>query len=190
MKPIRVFELLTISIHKLSTHRHSQDNQILTPVPILPAITMSGFEVAGIVLGSFPIIVGALELYIKGASTIQKWRIFNRRLKSLLNSVETEQVKLKNVYEKLLWDIAPPTQIEEMIDDPFGPLWKSPGMYVKVRQRLQRSLNVFERNVEELRDIVDEIKEKLEIQPDGKVGSSLLIIPLPISAILPTFVSG
>ena len=140
---------------------------------------MSGFEVAEIVLGSFPIIVGALELYIKGTSTFQNWRLFKRRLKSLLNSIETEEVKLKNVCEKLLWGIAPPTQIEEMIDDPFGPLWKSPEMNTKVRQRLRGSLKVFENTVEELRDIAEELKVKLGIQSDGKVSSlRLLVLPL------------
>jgi len=140
---------------------------------------MSGFEVAGIALGSFPIIVGALKLYINGASTIQKWRLFKRRLKRLLNSVETEQVKLKNVYEKLLWGIAHPTQIEDMIIDPFGPLWKSKDIYNKIRQRLQRSLKVFERTVEEIREITEELKQKLGIKSDEKVGPSISTPPQP-----------
>jgi len=139
---------------------------------------MSGFEVAGIALGSFPIMIGALELYINGASTIQRWRVFKRRLKSLLNSIETEQVKLKNVFEKLLWGIAHPTQIEEMIGDPFGALWKNTDIYTKIRQRLQRSLKVFERTVEDIREITEELKQKLGIQSDGKVGPSVPTRPL------------
>ncbi|KAK3314878.1 hypothetical protein B0H66DRAFT_563859 [Apodospora peruviana] len=128
---------------------------------------MSGFEVAGVVLGSLPILVGALELYMKGAGTMQKWRFYKRELKSLIRTIETEEVKLKNVYEKLLWGIAPAVQIEKMIDDPFGNLWKEKEIYGRVRLRLSNSFHIFEKRVLDMRDAVDEIKEKLGIQTEG-----------------------
>ncbi|KAK0744889.1 hypothetical protein B0T21DRAFT_94730 [Apiosordaria backusii] len=82
---------------------------------------MSGFEVAGIVLGSVPIVVSALQLYVKGASTINRLRFATKELKSLTRNLQTEHIKLQNVYEKLLADIVPESQIEAMINNPFGP---------------------------------------------------------------------
>jgi hypothetical protein len=130
---------------------------------------MSGFEIAGVVLGSVPIIVAALQFYMKGASTIQKWKFYTRELKCLIRNLETEKVKLQNVCEKLLVGIAPTTQIEEMIDDPFGPLWQDREIFGKVRLRLWRSFKIFEETIKDMNEVVEEIKEKLNIGPEGKV---------------------
>ena len=132
---------------------------------------MSGFEVAGIVLGSVPILVSALQLYIKGASTLQKWRFYTRELKSLIRSLETEQTKLQNVCERLLVNIVPETNIEDMINDPFGPLWKDETTARKIHERLWRSAKVFKDNVLDMNEAVEEIKEKLSLGPDGKVSA-------------------
>lgn len=45
---------------------------------------MSGFEVAGVVLGSIPIVVSALQFYIKGLGTMGRWRRFTLELESLV----------------------------------------------------------------------------------------------------------
>jgi hypothetical protein len=133
---------------------------------------MSGFEVAGVVLGGVPVIVSALKLYIEGASTLQRWRFYTRELKSLIRSLETEQTKLQNVYERLLVDIVPATKIEEMIHDPFGPLWMEEASATKIHQRLWRSAKVFHDNVLDMSDAIEEMKKKLDLDADGKVCSS------------------
>ncbi|KAK4182849.1 hypothetical protein QBC35DRAFT_420039 [Podospora australis] len=130
---------------------------------------MSGFEAAGVVLGSLPIIVSALQLYVKGASTIHKLRFATKELKSLIRNLQTEQIKLQNVYEKLLADIVPESQIETMINHPFGPLWSAPETAARIKRRLYRSSELFKGIVEDMNDAIDEIKQKLNIGPDGTV---------------------
>ncbi|KAK0652557.1 hypothetical protein B0T16DRAFT_406417 [Cercophora newfieldiana] len=130
---------------------------------------MSGFEVAGVVLGSIPIVVSALELYIKGLGTMGRLRRFTLELESLVLKLGTEEAKLQNVYEKLLRDIVPDDQIEPMLKDPFGPLWKEPNVVARIRRRLWRDLNVFNENVRRMNAAMSEMKEKLGIGPDGKV---------------------
>ncbi|KAK3896367.1 hypothetical protein C8A05DRAFT_40124, partial [Staphylotrichum tortipilum] len=60
---------------------------------------MSGFEVAGIVLGSIPLIVTAVEAYIK---FMRDWGKIPSELKSLNRQLTTERAKLYNVLEQLL----------------------------------------------------------------------------------------
>ncbi|GAB1314685.1 hypothetical protein MFIFM68171_04895 [Madurella fahalii] len=129
---------------------------------------MSGFEVAGVVLGSLPIIVSALQLYSQGVKTLHNWRFYQRELKSLIRQLDTERVKLENVLDKLLIGIADQGQIEEMIRDPFGHLWREPHIHKRVRQRLWRSIEVFEATVRDMQEAVDDIRTKLDIGLDGK----------------------
>jgi hypothetical protein len=134
---------------------------------------MSGFEVAGVILGSIPIVISALEFYIRGLGPIRRWRRFTLGLESLVLKLGTEEAKLQNVCEKLLRDIVPDDQIEPMLMEPFGPLWKDPRTVDRIRRRLWRHLKLFEANVRQMNDAVEEMKQKLNIGPDGKVSTPL-----------------
>ncbi|KAF5970483.1 hypothetical protein FBULB1_9680 [Fusarium bulbicola] len=131
---------------------------------------MSGFEVAGIVLGSIPIVVSALQCYMNGLGTLQNFRSYKRILRSLILSLKTEHLSLRDICEKLLMGIAPQTRVEEMIRDPFGDLWREEEIFDKLRLRLWSSLQVFDDRVQEMREAIEEMMEKLNIGPDGKVG--------------------
>lgn len=124
---------------------------------------MSGIEVAGLVLGALPLIISALEGYAKGAGAIQQWRFYKRELTTLKRGLETEHVKLQNVCEKLLMGIAQPPIIEQMIENPFGPLWKEEQVYRKIRQRLWRAAGVFEENLRDIQKALKELEDKLNL---------------------------
>ncbi len=81
---------------------------------------MSGFEIAGIVLGSFPLLVTALEAYI---NFMKDWGKIPSEMNSLHRQLTTEQVNLHNVLERLLGDMVPQRDVEPMLEDPMGPLW-------------------------------------------------------------------
>ncbi|KAG4289877.1 hypothetical protein FPRO06_04699 [Fusarium proliferatum] len=131
---------------------------------------MSGFEVAGIVLGSIPIVVSALQCYMNGLGTLQSFRSYKRILKRLILTLKTEHVNLQNICEKLLTGIAPQTRIEEMIRDPFGDLWREEEIFNKLRLRLWSSLQVFDDRVQDMREAIEEMMEKLNVGTDGNVG--------------------
>lgn len=132
-------------------------------------VPMSGFEVAGIVLGSIPIVVSALQCYMNGLGTLQSFRSYKRILKRLILTLKTEHVNLQNICEKLLTGIAPQTRIEEMIRDPFGDLWREEEIFNKLRLRLWSSLQVFDDRVQDMREAIEEMMEKLNVGTDGNV---------------------
>ncbi|KAM5369432.1 hypothetical protein ACJA88_010420 [Fusarium oxysporum] len=129
---------------------------------------MSGFEVAGIVLGSIPLVVSALQCYMNGLGTLQNFRSYKRILKSLILNLKNEHANLQNICEKLLTGIAPQTRIEEMIRDPFGDLWREEEIFNKLRLRLWSSLQVFDDRVQDMREAIEEMMEKLNVGIDGK----------------------
>ncbi|RBA19099.1 hypothetical protein FPRO05_10028 [Fusarium proliferatum] len=131
--------------------------------------SMSGFEVAGIVLGSIPIVVSALQCYMNGLGTLQNFRSYKRILRSLILTLKTEHVNLQNICEKLLTGIAPQTRIEEMIRDPFGDLWREEEIFNKLRLRLWVSVQVFDDRVQDMREAIQQMMEKLNVGADGKV---------------------
>jgi hypothetical protein len=122
---------------------------------------MSGFEVAGVVLGSIPLVISTLEHYRDGLRTIQRWRKYERELQSLIRNLETERAKLQNVCEKLLVGLVPPSRIEAMVGDPMGDLWLEKDCQRKIRSRLWRSWSIFERNAECMRTAIDELMDKI-----------------------------
>lgn len=102
---------------------------------------MSGFEVVGVVLASLPIVVAVQQSY---ANSITTWRKYHREVKMLIRTLETDHTGLENILEMLMIGIAPDDQMEEMVKDSFGPLWKDPIIHSKVRGRLWKSHDVFE----------------------------------------------
>ncbi|KAI0532831.1 hypothetical protein GGR58DRAFT_517408 [Xylaria digitata] len=129
---------------------------------------MSGFEIAGIVLGALPLVISALNSYSDGISTLKRWRRYNRELRSIVRTLETESVKLQNVCEKLLIGIVPEPQIEEMVRDPFGDLWRSRETERRIRFRLWKGFASFKETLIEIKGAIDEIKTRIDSQNEKK----------------------
>ncbi|KAK1775126.1 hypothetical protein QBC45DRAFT_383982 [Copromyces sp. CBS 386.78] len=136
---------------------------------------MSGFEVAGIILGALPLIVTALESYTKTSEMMHTRRAYTREVKLLARGLETERVKLQNICEQLLIGIALPHKIEEMIEAPGGKSWEDQEIDGKIRQRLWKSSAIFEGKLEDIDKATKELKLKLQIDTDSQVNSISLI---------------
>ncbi|KAK5663803.1 hypothetical protein OQA88_6 [Cercophora sp. LCS_1] len=96
-------------------------------------------------------------------------RRFTREFESLVLQLRTEEAKLQNVYEKLLRDIVPDHQIEPMLKDPFGPLWREPATIMGIRRRLWRHPKLFEEIVHRMNQAMEEMKQRLGIGTNGRI---------------------
>lgn len=128
---------------------------------------MSGLEVVGVVLGTLPLAIQALEAYRDVFASVRNAK---RDLASLVRILETEQLVLQNTCENLLVGIAPPLMIDTMINNPFGPEWKR--FDNQIRLRLWKSSGKFAEQVTEMSLAVSELKGKLNIGQDGQVGTN------------------
>lgn len=111
---------------------------------------MSGFEIAGLILGSYPLLITALAVYNETRS--------DRGARRLVRSLKTEGAIFNNFLHRLL---APPIISEAdlaLLTDPAGPdlkLWKDK----KLQSRLEARLG--HENASIVVDILWEIHELL-----------------------------
>ncbi len=134
---------------------------------------MSGFEVAGIVLGTIPLLIAALEHCHDGVTTIQRWRRYQRERQNLARILKMEQIKLQNICEELLKGLAPASQIESMIKEPFGTQWKDSLIEARLRARLDNSLDVFQTTISDVQNSMTELARRLGVDPLEQVWQHL-----------------
>ncbi|EEU48326.1 uncharacterized protein NECHADRAFT_90584 [Fusarium vanettenii 77-13-4] len=129
---------------------------------------MSGFEVAGIVLGTLPLVVTALEAY---SNFLRDWGKAPAELRSLNRQLSTEQTRLRNVCEQLVSDVVPHRDVEPMLQNAFGPLWQEKETNDKIRRRLWDSYGPFEDTIKEVEEALDSVIKRLriDVSQDGKV---------------------
>ncbi|KAI8674571.1 hypothetical protein NCS57_00355300 [Fusarium keratoplasticum] len=130
---------------------------------------MSGFEIAGIILGSIPLVISTLENYGAGLSTLQRWRRYQRELQSLIRNLETERIKLQNVFEKLLIGLVPHSRIEALINNPIGDLWREEETLRKIQFRLSKGFKMFEATMSNLKTTIDDMARRIDSQRGGIV---------------------
>lgn len=134
---------------------------------------MSGIEVAGLVLGAIPLVIAAFDVYKGTVSKVSKWRRYTREVDRIVRSLRLEHARLESICEKLLGGLVPGTEIEAMMKDPSGPLWKAKDLHEKMGGRLWKSGPDFMGTIEDINHAIDEIKIKLNLV-DGEASSSIL----------------
>ncbi|KAF8544191.1 hypothetical protein BDD12DRAFT_101947 [Trichophaea hybrida] len=94
---------------------------------------MTGFEIAGVVLGAFPLLIEGLKFYIAEAGTVRTlWRP-KRALHRLAVQARMESAYLQNTIENLLQDLVNESQLSELRD---GRGWDDDLVKEKLQKRL------------------------------------------------------
>lgn len=102
---------------------------------------MSGFEVAGLVLGGFPLLISALEHYATMEELGRTWWRFRREYKKDLDRLGDVQLlyrgNMRTLLAPLEWDgTLDATQIELLLEDPASKEWCDPEVNAVVSRRL------------------------------------------------------
>ncbi len=133
---------------------------------------MSGFEVAGIALAVFPILVDGLVRFLDGVETIKHWRRYRVRLQEYADIMETQGVYYQDTMEELLEGIVrSEDEITDLMAHPRAAIWKEPEYEEKLRQRLGRSHAIYLRTADKMVNALCAMCEKLGIDSSGKVGT-------------------
>ena len=130
---------------------------------------VTGIETAGLVLGTIPLIISALEHYVEGVETIQKWWRYKRELASLKRILDAEYVRYLNTCEELLSGIVPDATLAALLEFPGGAGWQDLEIERRLRGRLQMSFASYLNTVNDMNEILQILKSKLELDPNGKV---------------------
>ena len=133
---------------------------------------MSGIEVAGIALAVFPILVDGLNHVIEGIQTIKRWKRYRLKLKEYAHLLETAQVYFLDTLDELLGDIVhSDEELEHLLREPRGTLWRKPEYEERLRGRLDRSYSSCLKTVQTLEHALRTMCERLGVDNAGAVNA-------------------
>ncbi|KAF2498690.1 hypothetical protein BU16DRAFT_615708 [Lophium mytilinum] len=130
---------------------------------------MSGVEIAGLILGSFPLIISALEHYGEGLETMQEWVRFRTDFNGFLNDFIRQQIFFRQHIEDLLSTVVDSDyHMGCMLDDPDDPQWKNSDLEGKLKRRLpgKQEYESYMITVPAILGILEKIRKKLSITDD------------------------
>lgn len=130
----------------------------------------TGFEIAGVVLGTIPLIIEGIKLYrdVAGKSTRRGFLI---RLETLTVELDAEHMILKNTRDIILYDIKASTSIDVTGGSSLGlDNWKEGGtLHQRVEERLGSSASSFRNTAQNMEIVINELMAKLGMDKSGKV---------------------
>lgn len=133
---------------------------------------MSGIELAGLVLGAFPIILNGLESYRKGFEPLEEWWQFRTHFILFIDDVRHQMMKYNANMIRLLDPIVMSTD-----DDKLATLLRIPSpnhpefdLEKVLEGRLASELDRFLRIVSRMHELMLSLKKLLQIE-DGKASS-------------------
>ena len=129
---------------------------------------MTGFEIAGAVLGAFPIAIEALERYRDVARYWGFWWEIRSEYQKCSNELKFHQLSFRrNLKQLLLPLVADEDQIKRLLVDPGGEGWREQSVAQQLQDRLQESYELYLEIIQQLKTTMDELNRELAISKSG-----------------------
>ena len=136
--------------------------------------TMSGIEVAGLVLGSFPIILNCIEYYRKGFEPLEEWWNFRTSFIEFVYDFEQQQMLYRENLVRLLDPvIADNSSLHSLLRNAKDPRWTDGSLDGLLEQRLAGEHKRFLWIVHKMEKDMQGLKKLLRID-DSIVSHSLI----------------
>jgi len=129
---------------------------------------MSGFEVVGILLGSFPILVSCLDYYRKGFEPLEEWWNFRTHFIAFVDDIEHQMMRYNENMIRLLDPII--TDYESLLPlvrNSEDPRWRDGSLDGPLEQCLASERERFLRIVERMNKVVEDLKKLLQVKDGG-----------------------
>lgn len=126
---------------------------------------MSGFEVAGIVLGAFPIAIEGVKYYKEVKRCWKNWKDVRRDYQECLNDLELQQTIFNfNIRHLLLPLVAEPQRVEALIANPKGEEWANPDLDLALHHRLHDAYGSYMKAIRSMQDLIVNAEKYLGIE--------------------------
>lgn len=125
---------------------------------------MSGLEIAGVLLGSFPLIISGLEHW----RDVAKVGGFFWRIRKEYNTCRREVRFYEILYKRNLKDLLLPiaddaVEVTCLISDPGGKGWSSKALQERLKGRLQESYDLYMEIIQEMNETAEELRKELAV---------------------------
>jgi hypothetical protein len=139
------------------------------------AATMSGIEVAGLIFGAFPLIISAME---HGRTVVKVGRL-HRRMREEYNNCRSDVKYYQMWYDRnlrtLLQSIVhEQDEVDRLLADPGGTLWREDQLQKLLEDRLQDSYSVYVNIMQRLNETMVGLKDELCVD-SASVQSHLVV---------------
>ncbi|KAB5577924.1 hypothetical protein GE09DRAFT_1087838 [Coniochaeta sp. 2T2.1] len=139
---------------------------------------MSGFEVAGVVLGAFPIAISALERYREVATRLGLFFQIRLEYKKAFDNLKIHQLTFtRHLRQLLLPLIVDDDKIAILLADPGGPSWKEQAVAELLERRLQDSFPLYMSCIMGLQQVMEDINRELAV--DSQAVQDMIKVPRP-----------
>jgi hypothetical protein len=130
---------------------------------------MSGVEIAGLILGGFPLIISTLEHYRDGFEPLQEWWKFESEFGNFIEELGTQQARFDMSLEKLLAPfVTSDAQMNTLLSERSPEAWHDPQLKKELRGRLGSSYDWYVAICRKMSTTLDSLEERLGIV-DGQV---------------------
>jgi len=139
---------------------------------------MSGFEIAGVVLGSVPLLISGLEHYRDGIETIKTMVQYEMAIDSILVTVSTNLAIYRQNLEMLVQRfMLTEDLLDELWHNPRSAAWIDKSLDQKLQEQFgsQAEYETYILAVRRLHKRIDKLRKKLELDQNFQVG--LLFYP-------------
>ena len=137
---------------------------------------MSGFEVAGVVLAVFPLLVNGLQRFAEGVETIKSWKRYHRELSNYVRTLETQGTYCQDTIEELFDGIIhSDDEYNALKEDPGGALWRQPQYEGQLRRRLNHSYKNYMETMINMLETLKDVRRRLGMDDLGKVRSPVIV---------------
>lgn len=133
-------------------------------------------EVAGLVLGAFPLLVGAMKTYPEAAKTFREWRRFRTAIEGYTDSLETQRMIYWDRVIELLEGVVAPDELKKLYDGQgLASLSDISGSDAVLEQRLgPQKYELFQKHSKRIDSSLGDIKKLLRMDENHKVSKQCL----------------
>lgn len=126
---------------------------------------MSGLEIAGVVLGAFPLIVFGVEQYRKLAANYAFFLAIQEEYEACLGDMEYYHLMYQQNLRILLMPVtADASELSSLMRDPLGPRWKEHSFQQRLESRLGKSFKAYIGTLKDMRDTMEKLKRELMVE--------------------------
>jgi len=119
----------------------------------------TGIEIAGLVLGTFPLAIAGVEAYSKGMKRVQDMRDYQQILDNFSTELEVEQCKYDNTFLGLLTELVGPAKANRMKNDLTSAEWDNKDF----RSQLKAKMGPAEQTLDSWLGVAKKLNETLDI---------------------------
>lgn len=105
---------------------------------------MSGIEIAGLILGAFPLLIAALEKHKEAAVALGDWWKIRQIYQECIRLINCERTlfdqNLRGLLGPVLYDHS---TLDELVTDPFGEQWRSESLAASLEDLLPTSHEIY-----------------------------------------------